>query len=297
MILIEDVVRARHLLPTEIVVEQNTPEWLKLRRGPLKMRLGASEAETACNCGKYASAHDLNLRLRDWAHRDVPEPDISNNVTQYGHTQEDLVMAAMRRFAPMSSLDHYAEGNYFAHPVMPTYYGASPDGQIFSLINGAFQGLVELKAPFYRDWGDILDAHVTQTQFQMACCPEAPYVEYCSALFQTKPETNPDSMLPYLARPDPSLDPSTYTTGRDWLKAIVLRRVHRSEAYINDWMMPRLSHFSGSVISDTDLPFEWKGDPRSRIVPMNKRPPIRIDTIMTRTWREDEMPFIARPPE
>ncbi len=271
----------------EIALQQNTPGWKRVRRGPIRMRSGASEAEQACDCSSYGYAWDLCKNMRDWAHRGIAEPDIGSVVTESGHLQEDRVEAAMRRFNPMSPLDEYRAGNYFVHPTNPMFYGASPDGQIWSRITGCFQGFTEYKAPFHCIRG-LLDGHVSQVEFQMACCPTALYVEYCQAFFQTKPETR-------------NFSTRVQSAGeRQWLKSIVICRIHRSEAYINEWMMPRMAAFSEAVARDDDTwmkPSVMAGTrpPRSRGTPMAERPYVRIDRVFEKTWPEAEMPFIPLP--
>ena len=263
----------------QILVEQNTEEWKRLRRGPAGIRIGASEAERACDCSQYAYARDLydfivaslepDFDPRQW--------DTSNNVTEYGHMREDeavqVYISVMKDVMGKNVI--VKDGNYFPHPKLGDFYGASPDGQVFDAETGRLIGGLECKVPYFVPHHEtrvghlyrphISDEYMSQMQFQMMCWTQIPHVDFCAVFFDSDPPMRSyNSCVPY--------EPGS----RPLLSWVNVTRVFRSESYIQDWMLPRLLDFSNSLV-------QRRGPSRfatyDRIVPASKRPPVRTELI------------------
>ncbi len=127
----------------EIRVDQNTPEWLLLRRGGKGVRVGSSEAGAACGTSVSMLPCDLYTKItnpRDASDEDEPPP------CAHGHRCEPIIA----NFYKQLTGNVVEEANYWEprDPQLALLYGASPDRKVF--VAGRFEGLLEIKAPYGR---------------------------------------------------------------------------------------------------------------------------------------------------
>jgi len=127
----------------EVIVEQNTNEWLELRRGPRRMRVGGSEAATACGISNYCrsySFYDHIIELMEGG----KEEHFESAPTIHGHRCEPLVADIYEKITGNKT----EEANYWVSAETPNWWGCSPDRKVY--INGKFEGLLEIKSPYYK---------------------------------------------------------------------------------------------------------------------------------------------------
>ena len=133
----------------EIPVDQNTPDWIRERRGPQKIRVGGSDAGTACGVNtKYSypfMLYDQIVEEMDGI-REVGASGEETAPTEHGHKCEDIIA---KFYTSMVGIQ-VEEAHYWTHrdPVMALMYGCSPDRKV--LVKGRFEGILEIKAPYGR---------------------------------------------------------------------------------------------------------------------------------------------------
>ncbi len=149
----------------EITVEQNTDEWMGLRRGPYGIRIGGSEAGKACGLDKDRSPHTFYLKIiAELKNVDLKDDSDSGEspATEHGHRCEDLVAEQYAKITGYNLKD----ANYWISNEFPVLYGASPDRKVYDG-EGEFVGLLEIKAPYGPAYKEPKAEHITQMMFQV----------------------------------------------------------------------------------------------------------------------------------
>jgi len=129
----------------EIVIEQNTPKWFVTRRGDHGIRIGGSEVGAVCGRGvslPYSLYEKIIGELDGlWEGDDGEEPP----ACKHGHLCEPFI----GEFYTELTGNKIGKPNYWEHknPYLAKLYGCSPDGKV--LIGGNFEGIIEIKAPYY----------------------------------------------------------------------------------------------------------------------------------------------------
>ncbi len=147
----------------EVVVRQNTDEWLLLRRGPQKIRVGGSEAPTICGLSTSVLPHSLYDKMvgeLDGTWEDDYEIPAA---CEHGHRCEPVIAGLYEKLTG----NRVEEANYWKHENedKAIMFGCSPDRKV--LVNGEFEGILEIKAPYYIMYDDIKPEHMCQVQYQV----------------------------------------------------------------------------------------------------------------------------------
>jgi hypothetical protein len=219
----------------EIKVDQNKPEWKKIRKGEKeKPLLTACNAATSCGLGSYAfpwSLYDFMTSEDYW--RDEQEEDEEERGAKekkHGHTREPSII---KDYAALTGYT-VEKGYFWKSTEYPDKFGCSPDGIIKCLKGGFF--ILECKAPYHELYcnkspkkykkdsnvcGIPID-HVCQMQFQM-WITKAPWCDYAAVLYDDHHKDNEDKE-------------KRCTEG-------MFKRVYRSTPFLA-WAIPKWLYFS-----------------------------------------------------
>lgn len=225
----------------EVILQQNTDEWLLKRRGRKKIRVGSSEIGVICGKGYAAKPYSLYEKIiaemdGTWIDDDEEEPP----PCKHGHLCEPIIANMYEKITKNT----VQEANYWKHEnkKLAFLYGCSPDRKVF--INDEFQGILEIKAPFHIMYKDIKLEHLCQVQYQM-WITKKPWCDYMAVKLQHE---------------NPELDQNPQ---------ILLKRIYYSEEFIEYWMKPRLFYFSECLMTRTKPPSNlYENDPGPPVVEM-----------------------------
>ncbi len=212
----------------QVNVQQNTTEWFLTRRGPKGIRVGGSEAGTICGVSGNALPFSLYDKIIGELEGTWPQNEEEPEACKHGHRCEPLISDLYTAFTGYV----VEEANYWKHidPKLEDLYGCSPDRKVY--INGKFEGLLEIKAPYHVMYKKIKPEHICQMQYQM-WITQKPWCDYMAVkLDHDQPENkNNESQS-------------------------LLKRVYYSKDYVEKWMKPRLFYFSECLINRTPPPRE-----------------------------------------
>ena len=211
----------------EIKINQNTEDWQKLRRGPRRIRLGASEIGNICNVDTFNYPWDLYLVIIGIIIIEISEEQ--QKIFDHGHLSEPVILKLYENITG----NKVSDGNYWLHsnPKLRDYYGCSPDAIIeYDSItkrerkNGEKPfGLVEAKAPIHKLYDDVKPAHMCQMMYQM-WVTGASYCDYVVGLLDHE-------------TPELTLEPKLF-----------IRRIEFNSKFFNDFIYPRILNFTTSLI-------------------------------------------------
>ena len=140
----------------EVVVEQNTQEWMGLRRGNYGVRIGGSEAGKACHIDKNQNPHEFYLTIL------LPSKPKESAATKHGHRCEDMIA---ERYVAITG-NKIKDGNYWICKEFPDLYGASPDRKVYN-DEDQFIGILEIKAPHGPMYTEPKPEHIAQMMLQV----------------------------------------------------------------------------------------------------------------------------------
>ena len=130
----------------EIVIKQNTKDWLLIRRGPKKIRIGGSEIGTICGVNNIAFPYSLFEKIIQELYGIWEEDSEEPEPCKHGHLCEPIIANLYEKVTH----NKVEEANYWIQEdeYLSILYGCSPDRKVY--INGKFEGLLEIKAPYYQ---------------------------------------------------------------------------------------------------------------------------------------------------
>ncbi len=227
----------------EVILLQNTEPWKIERGGPKKLRIGSSDICVVCGVDKYKftySLYDKIIAKIDGTWIDDGDEE-EKPPCKHGHLCEPIIAPMYENITGNT----VQEANYWRHEnkSLAILYGCSPDRKVF--INGEFQGLLEIKAPFNIMYQDIKLEHLCQVQYQM-WITKKPWCDYMAVKLQHE---------------NPELDQNPQ---------ILLKRIYYSTEFVEYWMKPRLFYFSKCIMTRTRPPNNlYKNDPDPPTVKMD----------------------------
>lgn len=147
----------------EVLVVPNTDEWLKERKGPKGIRVGSSEVGVACGVGGTAKPYSLYDKITGEMDGTWETDYEENPVTAHGHKGEPIIADYYEQVTG----NRVEDANYWEHEnkSMAILYGCSPDRKVY--VNGVFEGILEIKAPYHIMYEDIKPEHLAQVMYQV----------------------------------------------------------------------------------------------------------------------------------
>lgn len=215
---------------TEIVVQQNTPEWKALRRGPTGFRIGASEAAAACGFSRWTSRTELWQKIMN-EKNGVPSTFQTTAAMQWGHDNERR--AAMLYHWLWDGEVMLLPGNYWTKPGADDEFGCSPDRVVVSRADATTRWLLEIKTPYSTRPRDIYPDYMAQIQYQM-WITGAQFVDFFSVFYDAKADREHGQFLD-IKHPH---------------EAILFRRVPFSPEYFS-YLEPYLQEFASCLRTNT----------------------------------------------
>lgn len=255
-------------------VEQNTPAWYFMRRGPHKMRVGGSEVSVIVGIDGFAKAYSLYDKICKQQDGLWPKEEGSPAPCVHGNTCEDMIADVFAEKMEYTLLP----GGYYRHsdPDLGHFYGASPDRLVLSKdarTDGAPVGevcaLLEIKAPYGRMYQEVKPEHMAQMQFQMwvGGVPRCYYLA-----IKLRHDAEDEMGTGYGPRSTPPRETK-----------VLLAVVHYSAEFVA-WMIPRLFYFTKCVAERTEPPHDLYDNEASGY----EAPPIpRVEyvTVPMGSWR------------
>ena len=264
-------------------VEQNTPEWYFMRRGPDKMRVGGSEIGVITGRSRFSLPFSLWQKIVQQQDGDWPKDEETPPACVHGHTCEPLIADVFCKEMGYKMLP----GGYYRHPnpKLGLFYGASPDGRLLSndiKEDGAPVGevcaLLEIKAPYATMYTDIKDEHMAQMQYQMWVSGIP--VCYYLAVWLRKDAADAQGT---------GYGPRSTPPGET---RVFLCKVHYSMDYLA-WMIPRLFLFTKYLARRIEPPRDlYQSEATGYEAPPQPRVE-RID-VPTGSWRVEKNPRPAK---
>ncbi len=215
-------------------MDVDTKAWEKYRRGEYGIRQGGSDAGKICGLYKTPLDH-YHAMIREID--DPKQIEEEEEACKHGHRCEPLIAEMYAEFTG----NELKEPNYWEpeDPLLRHLYGCTPDRKVY--INGKFEGLLEIKAPYSRMYEEPKPEHVCQMMFQM-WITKKPWCDYMAVkLDHDNPEEDRKKKPPYL-----------------------LLRIFYNKEYVENWMKPRLFYFSECLMT--------RHEPQLRLF-FNKPPP------------------------